>query len=102
MDAQTVAKIAYLSRLSHQPGQDFLDKYGQELGAILEYVAQLQEVDTSSVTNLLGTSRVVTLDALAEDEPWDEGEAGRIRQNIIDNFPNRQGDLLVVPGIFEN
>lgn len=103
MDSQTVSKIAYLSRLNNQPDQEFLDKYGSELSDVLDYVAELKQVDTSSVTNMLGSANIVSLSDLAEDEPdISETDYQRIRQNIINNFPDRQGDLLLLPGIFEN
>ncbi len=103
MDTQTVAKIAYLSRLASNPSPEFLEKYSVELESIVYYVAELQEVDTSQITDVLSSSRVVFIDDLAEDEPYaDKQEFERIRQNIIDRFPNKQGDLLVLPGIFEN
>jgi hypothetical protein len=47
---------------------------------------------------------VVTIDDLADDIPYSEEEREQIRQNIINNFPQKQGDLLVLRGggIFEN
>lgn len=101
LDPATVRKIAHLARLSQDPSPEFLDKYGRELGAILEYMEQLQELDTSGIDPFAGV-RTITIDQLRADAPAsDQISYGRIRQNIIDNFPNRQGDLLVLPGIFE-
>lgn len=101
LDSQTVAKIAKLARLENNPSQEFLDKYGKELGAILEYVRELQEVDTTGISPLDGI-RTITVDELREDTPHQDSIAySRVRLNIINNFPNRQGNLLVLPGIFE-
>lgn len=98
-----VAKMAYLARLAKSPQPEFLDKYSRELGAILDYVAELNQVDISQVTDVIGSARVVTMDDLAADEPEvSPDEYQRIRANIIANFPNKQGDLLILPGIFEN
>lgn len=97
----TVAKVAKLARLSNNPDEAFLDKYTGELSSIIEYINQLQEVDTTGITPTDGI-RTIKVNQLREDnEPSNMEEYNRIRQNIINNFPNKQGDLLVLPGIFE-
>lgn len=102
LDAATVKKVAHLARLSKDPSPEFLDKFGTELGAILEYVDQLQEVDTSGISPTDGI-RTITIDKLRHDHPpVDPEKYEQIRQNIIKNFPKKQGVLLELPGIFEN
>ena len=102
LNAEVVRKVALLARLSKDPSPEFLEKYGNELGAILEYVDKLQEVDTTGISPTDGIA-TITLDQLRRDTPpVDEEEYARIRQNIIDNFPQSQGVLLQLPGIFEN
>jgi aspartyl-tRNA(Asn)/glutamyl-tRNA(Gln) amidotransferase subunit C len=100
LDAAAVKKIAYLARLNQNPDQAFLDKYGDEIGEILGYVQELNEVDTSGI-DPLGGSRTIFVFQLRDDEPADSPDYDRVRTNIINNFPNKQGNLLVVPGIFE-
>ena len=102
LDPETVKKIAFLARLSKNPSPEFLEKYGIELGAVLEYMEQLKEIDTSGIDPFAGV-RTITVSELRDDEPvLNIVDYNRIRQNIINNFPNKQGDLLVLPGIFEN
>jgi len=102
LDPETVRKIAFLARLSKDPSPEFLEKYGIELGAVLEYMEQLKELDTSGV-DPFGGARTITIADLRDDEPnQNTDDYLRVRQNIINNFPNKQGDLLVLPGIFEN
>ena len=102
LDPETVRKIAFLARLSKNPSPEFLEKYGIELGAVLEYMEQLKEIDTSGIDPFAGV-RTITVAELRDDEPaLNTIDYNRIRQNIIHNFPNKQGDLLVLPGIFEN
>jgi aspartyl-tRNA(Asn)/glutamyl-tRNA(Gln) amidotransferase subunit C len=102
LDPETVKKIAFLARLSKNPSPEFLEKYGIELGAVLEYMEQLKEIDTSGIDPFAGV-RTITIAELRDDEPvLNTIDYNRIRQNIINNFPNKQGDLLVLPGIFEN
>lgn len=101
LDSKTVKKIAQLARLSNEPEKDFLDKYGEELGAIIGHVEELQKLDTKGISPLDGV-RTITVEELREDEPEaDQEKYTRIRQNIINNFPNHQGNLLILPGIFE-
>lgn len=102
LDPETVRKIAFLARLSKDPSPEFLEKYGIELGAVLEYMEQLKELDTSGI-DPFGGARTITIAELRDDEPSQNTQDYlRVRQNIINNFPNKQGDLLVLPGIFDN
>ena len=97
----TVAKVAKLARLNNNPSDEFLDKYSSELSSILEYINQLQEIDTSGISPTDGI-RTITVSKLRDDvPPLDMVEYDRIRNNIIKNFPNKKGDLLCLPGIFE-
>lgn len=96
-----IKQVANLARLSENPSEEFIDKYGVEIGAILEYVDELQLVDTSNIDPLDG-ARICLVSNLREDEESaDKKTYSRVRSNIIANFPNSQGDLLVVPGVFE-
>jgi aspartyl-tRNA(Asn)/glutamyl-tRNA(Gln) amidotransferase subunit C len=97
----TVAKVAKLARLSNNPSPEFLTKYTTELSSILDYINQLQEVDTNGVSPTDGI-RTIKVSQLREDTPdANQEDYQRVRNNIINNFPNRQGDLLTLPGIFE-
>jgi aspartyl-tRNA(Asn)/glutamyl-tRNA(Gln) amidotransferase subunit C len=97
LDPQTVTKIAKLARLTDNPSPEFLEKYGRELGAILDYVEELQKVDTTGISPTDGL-RSTTVNQLREDIPFVDTD---IRARIIANFPIKKGDLLEVPGIFE-
>jgi aspartyl-tRNA(Asn)/glutamyl-tRNA(Gln) amidotransferase subunit C len=97
INSQTVRKLAKLTRLRLDPSQDFLDKYESQLSSVLEYLNELQEVDTEGVSSTSIISKN-TLDELREDlPPSDLEEYSRIRFNIINNFPKKQGNLLVLP-----
>ena len=98
---EDVRKIAQLARLESNPSDEFLDKFTKDLGSILEYIDVLQSVDTDGISPLDGV-RTITIEELREDkvDPDQEGYL-RTRNNIIRNFPTKQGDLLILPGIFE-
>jgi aspartyl-tRNA(Asn)/glutamyl-tRNA(Gln) amidotransferase subunit C len=96
---QVVKKIGYLARLSNDPDEQILNKYTEELDKILNYVEELNEVDVSGVDPLEGV-RTIKLNELREDEPVaDSEEYAKVRANIIRNFPQSQGNLLIVPGV---
>ncbi|MDI3299162.1 MAG: Asp-tRNA(Asn)/Glu-tRNA(Gln) amidotransferase subunit GatC, partial [Bacillota bacterium] len=64
-----------------------------ELGAILAYVAQLQEVDTSGVAP---TAHVLDqVNALREDEP----RPGLERELLLGQAPDREGPFWRVPRV---
>jgi aspartyl-tRNA(Asn)/glutamyl-tRNA(Gln) amidotransferase subunit C len=96
----TVAKVAKLARLTQNPSDEFLDKYSTELNSIIGYIDSLQEVDTKGISPMDGV-RVITIDRLRADTVDKSEDYQRVRKNIINNFPTRQGDLLVLPGIFD-
>lgn len=92
---EEVEHLGKLARLALT--EEEKERYATELSAILEYVEQLQEVDTTDVEP---TSQVTGLeDVYREDvvRACDE----ETRKKIIAQFPEREGDLLKVPGVFE-
>ncbi len=89
-----VRKIAKLSRL-HLADEE-IPTYREQLGSILEYVAQLQKVDTEGVAELqhaVAVSNVFRKDV----ESCDPG----IRDRAVALFTNHVGDLLEVPAAIE-
>jgi aspartyl-tRNA(Asn)/glutamyl-tRNA(Gln) amidotransferase subunit C len=97
LEPDVVAKVAKLARLTNNPTPEFLEKYGRELGAILEYVEELGQVNTKGISPLDGI-RTIKINQLRDDIPFVDEE---IRKRIIANFPQKKGDLLELAGIFE-
>jgi aspartyl-tRNA(Asn)/glutamyl-tRNA(Gln) amidotransferase subunit C len=97
IDPQTVRKLAILTRLQSNPSDEFVEHYADQLSSVLDYLNELQEVDTKGVSATAIIDKN-TLDDLRDDVPPQDKESyERVRQNILHNFPNRQGDLLVLP-----
>ncbi len=97
INKQTVKKMALLARISKDLSDKELNEYAEKLDSVLSYVQELQEIDVSGVeaTDIIPTC---TIDDLREDEACkDQDSYQRVRQNIISNFPKKQGDLLVLP-----
>jgi len=93
LSPEDVRKVARLARLE-LAGND-LARMSPQLSAILDYVAQLQQLDTGGVEPLahpLPVQNVFRPDEPAPSLPVDAALA---------NAPNRLGDYFGVPAVFE-
>jgi len=99
--AAQVRKVAAMARLDSNPSDEFVQKFQQQLGDILAHVEELQEVDTTGITPTDGVRTISVSNLRPDTAPEDQDKYQRVRKNIITNFPNKQGDLLIVPGVFE-
>lgn len=91
LTATDVAKIAALARL--RLTDEETERYREQLSAILEHVAQLDEVDTSNVP---ATAQVTGLkNVLAHDEVQSQDSA-KLRNGV----PLSDGDLIKVRAVF--
>ena len=89
--AADVRKVAQLARLDLP--DDTIATYTGQLERILDYVDQLQAVDTEGV---LPTTRAVeVVNATREDTVVDTD----VRQDLLDQAPQREGDFFRVPKI---
>jgi len=93
LDEATVARIARLARIAVPEAE--LRPLAGELSHILEWIEQLNEVDTSDVPPM--TSVVAMRLAWREDQVTDGGRP----EDILRNTPERQGDYFVVPKVIE-
>ena len=93
LDEATVARIARLARIAVPEAE--LAPLAGELSRILEWIEQLNEVDTEGVPPM--TSVVAMRLAWREDQVTDGGRP----EDILDNAPARQGDYFVVPKVVE-
>ncbi|MFA5954857.1 MAG: Asp-tRNA(Asn)/Glu-tRNA(Gln) amidotransferase subunit GatC [Patescibacteria group bacterium] len=92
---EDIVHIAKLARL--ELSEQEIARYQGELSKILDYIGELQQVDTTGVE---ATAQVTGLtNRLAEDkiQPVDEAR----RQRLVDAFPLREGDYLKVKTVFE-
>jgi len=90
---EQVAHVALLARLELGPAD--LERFARQLSAILDYVDQLQQVDTAGVEPLahpLPLRNVFRPDDPRPSLPVDEALA---------NAPDRQGDFFAVPAVLE-
>lgn len=90
---EDVKKIAKLSRL--YISEEETEQYREQLGSILEYVDQLQAIDTTGVTELQHAVAVENI--FRADEPSCDPEE---RRRAIEMFSAKKGDLLEVQAVF--
>jgi aspartyl-tRNA(Asn)/glutamyl-tRNA(Gln) amidotransferase subunit C len=93
LDEATVARIARLARIAIP--QEELAPLATELSHILEWIEQLNEVDTDGVPPM--TSVAAMKLAWREDEVTDGGRP----EDILANAPERQDGYFVVPKVVE-
>jgi aspartyl-tRNA(Asn)/glutamyl-tRNA(Gln) amidotransferase subunit C len=83
-----VKHIAKLARLSLDDNE--VEKYAKELSQILDYVEQLQELDTKGVEPMVGA--VVIQKELREDKVIDTDPS-----SMLANAPDSEGTAIKVP-----
>ncbi len=98
MKREDIEQLAALARLSLS--DDELAERGQDLDAILGYVAQLEAVD---VTGLEPTSQVTGLmNVLRDDVPAEATEEQLLtrRAELLATAPDQHDGYVRVPGVF--
>lgn len=95
LTSQEVEHIAKLARLSLN--KDEKEKFTEQLSSILDYVKQLQEVDTNGVTptaQVTGLENVMSQDAISEVDD-------KTKKAILDNAPEVEDNLIKAKSVFE-
>ncbi|GAB4531426.1 MAG: Asp-tRNA(Asn)/Glu-tRNA(Gln) amidotransferase subunit GatC [Anaerolineales bacterium] len=89
---EEVEHIAELARLALSPAEK--TAYQEQLSAVLEYVARLQEVDTSSVPP---TASVFTASSPLRE---DQMQPPLSREALLSNAPDTREGQFRVPPVF--
>ncbi|WP_297697130.1 Asp-tRNA(Asn)/Glu-tRNA(Gln) amidotransferase subunit GatC [Phenylobacterium sp.] len=93
IDAATVRKVARLARIAEP--QDRLEPLASELSGILNWIEQLNEVDTEGVEPM--TTAIAMPLPMREDEVTDGGDPAR----VLANAPKTKDGFFVVPKVVE-
>ena len=91
IDREQVRKVANLARLELTPEEE--EQFTSQLGNIIDYFQQLNELDVSDVaptTRAIDVSNVTRKDEL---QPYAEREA------ILQGAPEQEGEFFKVPKI---
>jgi len=89
--AEDVAKVAELARLALP--EEKIATYTDQLERILEYMTQLEAVDTEGIPP---TTRAVEVVNVARPDVVNQT---RVREELLDQAPQREGDFFRVPKI---
>ena len=91
ISSDDVRKVAHLARLDLP--EEKIETYTGQLESILQYVGQLQEVDTKGVPE---TTRAVEVTNVTRA---DGVQPTPVREEILSQAPQREGDFFRVPKI---
>ncbi|MEO0988907.1 MAG: Asp-tRNA(Asn)/Glu-tRNA(Gln) amidotransferase subunit GatC [Cyanobacteria bacterium J06639_14] len=93
IDLEQVRKVAHLARLNLESDEEA--QFTTQLNSILEYVEQLNELDTGDVPP---TTRAIEVSNITRP---DKTEVFSDRESLIENAPEREDDFVKVPKILE-
>ncbi|HEY8571306.1 Asp-tRNA(Asn)/Glu-tRNA(Gln) amidotransferase subunit GatC [Phenylobacterium sp.] len=93
IDAATVRKVARLARIAEP--EEKLEPLAKELSGILNWIEQLNEVDTDGVEPM--TTAVHATLPMREDVVTDGGDPAR----VLANAPKANKGFFVVPKVVE-
>ena len=93
IDAATVRKVASLAKIAEP--EEKLESLAKELSGILDWIEQLNEVDTDGVEPM--TSAVHMPAPMREDVVTEGGDP----EVVLSNAPRRAGNFFVVPKVVE-
>jgi len=93
IDAATVRKVARLARIAEP--EEKLEPLAKELNAILNWIEQLNEVETDGVEPM--TTAIHTPLPMREDVVTDGGDPDR----VLANSPKTRDHFFIVPKVVE-
>ncbi|AAP99311.1 MULTISPECIES: Asp-tRNA(Asn)/Glu-tRNA(Gln) amidotransferase subunit GatC [Prochlorococcus] len=91
ISSDDVRKVSKLARL--EISEEHVETYANQLEEILEYIAQLEKIDTK---NIPPTTRAVEVVNVLREDIVDKSN---VRDKILDLAPNREGQFYRVPKI---
>ena len=94
IDLEQVRKVAHLARLELEAEEE--EQFTTQLNSILEYVEQLNELDTAEVPP---TTRAIEVSNIHRA---DQLETFGDRESLLSNAPAREDDFIKVPKIMED
>lgn len=89
-----VKHVAKLANLTLSPEEE--EKYSEQLSKILEYIDQLNKVDTKGVEPTFNVSGQNTIDR------EDSTESCLTQDEALSNAPKKEKGFFVTKGVFDN
>ncbi|MBX6376015.1 MAG: Asp-tRNA(Asn)/Glu-tRNA(Gln) amidotransferase subunit GatC [Acetobacteraceae bacterium] len=100
LDTATVRRVAALARIRLEEEAEVM-RLQAELNGILGWIEQLQSVDTEGVEPMAGGAPGGGASARMPMREEDVVTDGGIREQILANAPDREGDFFAVPKVVE-
>ncbi len=91
LTAEEVKKIAVLCRIELTEAE--VEKFRNELSVVLDYVEELNQVDTTGVQEISQVTGLENINRI------DQVQVSELRDKIIENFPDRKDDFLKIKSI---
>ena len=88
---EEVTKVAHLARL--ELNEDEINNHSEQLEKILEYIKQLEKIDTSDVS--CTTRAIEVINVFRKDEKKNSD----CKQELLELSPSREDDYFKVPKI---
>ncbi len=93
----TIDQVKYVAKLANLPvTSEEEELYAGQLSKILDYIDQLNSVDTKNVEP--------TFNVTGKDSVWREDEVGESlsQEDAVKNAPNAKNGYFVTKGVFES
>jgi aspartyl-tRNA(Asn)/glutamyl-tRNA(Gln) amidotransferase subunit C len=89
--------VSHIAKLANLPlHEDEIEKFAPQLESTLEYIEQLNEIDT---TNVEPTSQVTGLENATRDDAVNESLT---QEQALSNSVNKHNNLFMVKGLLDN
>ncbi len=92
-DVQHIARLARIELTKEEE-----DRFGHELSAILQFVEQLNEVDTTGIEPMTGGTH---LEQIARADTQDQTDLEHRAASLIEQVPERKDRLIRVRSVFK-
>ncbi|MEK7623550.1 MAG: Asp-tRNA(Asn)/Glu-tRNA(Gln) amidotransferase subunit GatC [Patescibacteria group bacterium] len=96
LSSQDIEYIAQLARLELTDTEK--QRYAEQLSVVFDYFEMLREVD---VTDVPETCQVTGLEDVAREDVAVACDV-ETKKKLIEAFSQKVGNVLIVPGVFEN
>jgi aspartyl-tRNA(Asn)/glutamyl-tRNA(Gln) amidotransferase subunit C len=93
IDKESIKKIAHLARLEFD--ENSAEKMSKDMSQILDWVEQLNEIDTTNVEPL--TTMSSEINDMREDKVANQLD----HESALKNAPKRDTDYFIVPKVLE-
>tara|TARA_Y100001970_G_C13432658_1_gene461917 strand:+ start:84 stop:371 length:288 start_codon:yes stop_codon:yes gene_type:complete len=93
IDKNQVKKVSKLSRIALDESK--LETLSKDLGSIISFVEQLNELDTNKTQPL---SSIINKTLKPRNDVVDDG---KIKDEILKNSPDKNDDFFIVPKVVE-